>query len=451
MFFDISSPSMASGTLFLSCVCLWFCSSCVSFDQDTVDARRCSAQRPCAPGFRCEEAFCVRPDVQNPLGCTPNTGICNGRFLTPCGLDGEAINANRIDCTATGQICFAGQCVDSCSPGQSYCSGLALLRCVEPNRSAVVEQCPNFQEVCIEDGCRPFPPDCPISSARASVLGSVGQTSTNALAFGAYLGQTVQLDGSTSTAATPGETIAIFDWRHYFFDEIPDGFSARSLFLPPLPNEVAPTFTPARTGSMHVILQTADTQGRFSCEGIGLVGTIFASSGLRVELSWEDPGDNFDFDLHVARKPDAWANPADDCFWYYGLGGGVSPSEADDCLWDEVPSPAGSPRYLSSIMGTTGLEQVELPPLTPSDTYYIGVQAYEVLESLEVPPKLNIWLDDRLLASFDVPPIVTTFEETNELEELTVRPLWEGAVLQLGVDEPTVTPRNNVVQFVDPE
>ncbi len=403
--------------LWACCLACWSV-SCVGFDRETLEERRCVGEGVCAQGFRCLEGYCVAPEVSNPFACTPGISLCNGSISVPCGADGVPVNSASTDCAATGQICFAGQCQASCPVGQGYCTTVDLQVCAASDESVVLDPCGAYQSRCEAGACVPIPVDvCPIVSIRGRPEhGDATTWRDDHITI--RTGQTLLLDGSTSTALVPGETIGFFDWfLKYSEDEV-----EIPLFFQPLPRIARPTFSPTRTGNVNISLRVADTTGMPSCEVQFYEVSVLASTGLRIELDWQTEQTNNDFDLHLTRSPGAWNQPFEDCFYY---------TPFSDWVGGDIRS---SPSYINqSPLGNGAIEQIIIPSIPPGDVYHIGVQAYDISSPQPFPARLRVWLDDKTVAELIVPPLNTG-------------QLWEAATIQINGAQPIVTPVNNVIQ-----
>ncbi len=140
--------------------------------------------------------------------------------------------------------------------------------------------------------------------------------------------QTIQLDGSCSTAA-PGQTVATWSWT---LQNKPAGFYGS--FAPAASGKVV-TFVPKLAGTYTIKLDTADSAGAPGCQSKSVDLIVVPDDKLHVELTWttagdKDPTDTLgtDLDLHLAHQdaykakmpdadgngePDPWGNLCD-CF-----------------------------------------------------------------------------------------------------------------------------------------
>ncbi len=99
--------------------------------------------------------------------CEPGGPTCNGEFVTSCNADGSAPNPGGIDCTATGRVCWAGDCLPSICSDPFECKTEALYRCANHGTALVLEKscpagtvCDATTGACRSQDCEPNQPAC---------------------------------------------------------------------------------------------------------------------------------------------------------------------------------------------------------------------------------------------------------------------------------------------------
>jgi len=140
---------------------------------DGYDSTPCGARQTCsAPGGVAACATWI---------CTAGMAECDAsaKKLITCAADGLSV-ATTVDCSAQGQVCFAGKCQTLiCAPSMRFCEGKALKQCSADGLSATTvqtclttEYCDDASTTCRTGVCTPNQPGC--DGTRAAVCNALG-------------------------------------------------------------------------------------------------------------------------------------------------------------------------------------------------------------------------------------------------------------------------------------
>jgi hypothetical protein len=135
------------------------------------------------------------------FACTPNAPVCDGNVLTTCAIDGKALNAGGVDCTATGEVCdpVSSACAPkTCEPHSTYCKNGNVYACVASGSTEML-----FQACKASEYCREYPTQaayCETDVCYAGQMTCTGSIARPCLADGSGFDFTTGTDCSTQDA-----------------------------------------------------------------------------------------------------------------------------------------------------------------------------------------------------------------------------------------------------------
>lgn len=136
--------------------------SCEENGTRTALLENCAALEPLGGSCSAKSGRC------QPLECEPTQPMCNGNLATVCADDGLAPLSDGVDCEALGQVCWAGECLDSvCTTAFACGDDGNVYRCTNDGTSLELEaECYAGQECsaksgsCVAAPCTPNEPVC---------------------------------------------------------------------------------------------------------------------------------------------------------------------------------------------------------------------------------------------------------------------------------------------------
>jgi hypothetical protein len=194
-----------------SCIGAGVCTPRICHEGDLVctngNVERCGMKGTAYGLFqRCEPATQVCDDstgsAQCVFACTPNAPLCDGNVLTTCSLDGKALNAGGVDCTASNEVCDPSltACAPKvCEPHSTYCKNGDVYACIDSGARETL-----FQTCKGAEFCRDYPiqsaycePDVCVAGQTACVGSFVSPCNTDGSGFDASLGADCGLQNAT--------------------------------------------------------------------------------------------------------------------------------------------------------------------------------------------------------------------------------------------------------------
>lgn len=102
-----------------------------------------------------EGQFCAQEGESaecSPTQCTPGAAVCNGGMATTCRADGSAPQPGGTDCSASGEVCYGGQCLtQGCKPGEKLCQHDDVHLCSQNGTATVLFETCAGDEICDPD------------------------------------------------------------------------------------------------------------------------------------------------------------------------------------------------------------------------------------------------------------------------------------------------------------
>lgn len=140
----------------------------------------------CSPSQHCDsESATCQLDV-----CSQGLFVCDGNVARRCNADGSGFESGGTNCSATGDVCHAGQCLPQiCTPGSRHCYNGSVYSCLNNGTSRSLYSTCYSSYYCAESGTTAtcLPRVC--TPGQAYCNGEVAGT-CNALGSGAVEGTT---------------------------------------------------------------------------------------------------------------------------------------------------------------------------------------------------------------------------------------------------------------------